>query len=364
MSFLILAPEDDNHTAPIKWAMEKAGYPVTCWAGLSWTEEGQSFLLADEDDTLFLGSHKIERGDVVWIRRPEAPVTNPKTDEADKKFATLEYEAFYRSIAYLLQTLPVWCINKYSAARMMQQKAVQLRLARQCGLNIPATLMSNNPASVKEFLELKNMRAICKGFTPHVWQKENVKTVAITETFELRRDELPADEVLTYAPAIYQAMVVKDLDVRTVLMGQHVYSYALSNSKKALDWRQDATLGCVGAGLIKTPPEVEKGILEFAKRSGLCFGSMDFCVDAQGKWWFLEINEQGQFLWLDQFNREIKLLEKFCAFVTAPEGSVAPLEERQDLFPSLKEYEDLLARGEVALATQTHPNDPCLSMEA
>jgi hypothetical protein len=300
----------------------------------------------------------------VWIRRPEPPVTNPKTSEPDKKFATLEYRAFYHCIAYFLETLPVWCINKYSAARVMIHKSVQLRLARQCGLKTPATLMSNVPASVKDFLERKNMRAICKGFTPHVWQKENVKTIAITETFELQRNQLPADEVLTYAPAIYQEMVVKDLDVRTVLMGKHVYSYALTNPKKALDWRQDASLGHVGAELIKTPPDVEKGILEFARRSGLCFGSMDFCVDANGKWWFLEINEQGQFLWLEQFNRDLKLLAKFCAFVTAPEGSTAPLEEREDLFPSLHEYEDLLARGEVPLTARAHPDDPFLSMEA
>ena len=147
-------------------------------------------------------------------------------------------------------------------------------------------------------------------------------------------------------------------------MGRHVYSYAISNSKKALDWRQDATLGYVGAEPIQTPPEVEQGILEFARRSGLCFGSMDFCVDAQGKWWFLEINEQGQFLWLDHFNRDIRLLEKFCSFVTAPEDSTAPLETRQDLFPCLKEYGDLLARDEITLNLQKHPVDPCLSVEA
>ncbi|HZU33901.1 MAG TPA: hypothetical protein VFB79_22500, partial [Candidatus Angelobacter sp.] len=219
MKLVVLAPEDDNHTAPVKWALEKAGYQVACWAGLGWNEETQSSLLMTDDDTLTIGRHRVDPGDVVWIRRPEPPVTNPNTAEPDKKFATFEYRAFYHCIAYFLETLPVWCINKYSAARVMIHKSVQLRLARQCGLKTPATLMSNEPESVKKFLERKDMRTICKGFTPHVWQKENVKTIAITETFELHRDQLPPDEVLTYAPAIYQEMVVKDLDVRTVLMG-------------------------------------------------------------------------------------------------------------------------------------------------
>ena len=72
MKLIVLAPEDDNHTAPIKWALEKAGQKVVCWAGLSWTDEGQSSLLMNGDDTLILGGHSVDPGDVIWIRRPEA----------------------------------------------------------------------------------------------------------------------------------------------------------------------------------------------------------------------------------------------------------------------------------------------------
>jgi glutathione synthase/RimK-type ligase-like ATP-grasp enzyme len=363
MKIIILAPEDDNHTAPIKWALEKAGYNVVCWAGLGWTEQCQASVLLNGHDSVTLGGHSLDPGDAVWIRRPEPPAPNPKTSEPDKKFASLEYRAFYHSIAYLLEHLPVWCINKYSAGRTMIQKSVELQLARRCGLKIPETLMSNTPQAVRDFLS-RGGRSICKGFTPHIWQKDGHRSIAITETFELASEQLPADEVLTYAPAIYQERVPKNFDVRMVLMGNHIYSFALSNAKEALDWRQDASLGHVSAEPISTPPEVEKGVLEFARQSGLCFGSLDFGVDAQGQWWFLEINEQGQFLWIDQFNRSARLMEKFCAFITAPEASTAPLEEREHLFPSLEEYEDLLKRQEVAPVARARQEDPFLSIEA
>src|ERR1043166_3844013 len=68
MKLIVLAPEDDNHTAPIKWAMEKAGQKVVCWAGLSWTDEGQSSLLIKNDDTMILGGHSVDPGDVIWVR--------------------------------------------------------------------------------------------------------------------------------------------------------------------------------------------------------------------------------------------------------------------------------------------------------
>ncbi|MGC2636499.1 MAG: hypothetical protein WA294_04930 [Acidobacteriaceae bacterium] len=338
MKVIILAHETDYHTAPIQWALEREGYQVVCWPGVSWTEEQQVSLLLDAEPRVALGPDVVEPGDVIWIRRLEQPVSNPKVAEADKKFAEVEYRSFHHAVAYVLETLPVWVINKFSASRFINNKSVQLQFARNCGLRVPRALMSNSPKGVKDFVEHNQNRTICKSFTPHLWQPQSMGGVAVTETFELTRDQLPADEVLTYAPGIYQDMVVKQFDIRAVLMGDTVYSYALHSPLHALDWRSDAGMGNIEVEIVPTPPEVERGIVAFAKKSGLCFGSFDFAVDMHGDWWFLEINERGQFLWLDQFNPKIKMLEKFCAFITAPEGSTQPLEEREGLFPSFGEY--------------------------
>jgi glutathione synthase/RimK-type ligase-like ATP-grasp enzyme len=367
MKIIVVAQETDNHTAPVKWALEKAGYRVACWGGLSWTEQQQVSLLVDDETKLVLGPHLVEPGDVVWIRRPDPPTHNPNVSPSDKKFAELEYRTFYHCIAYMLEMLPVWVINKYSASRFINNKSIQLHLARECGLKVPKALMSNSPTGVRDFFDHNRNRIICKAFTPHVWQKQDDGGVAVTETFELKREDLPADEILTYAPGIYQDMVVKQYDIRMVLMGHRIYSYALHNPQKALDWRQDAGMGKIQVEIVATPPEIERGVLAFAKRAGICFGSIDFAVDMDGQWWFLEINEQGQFLWLDQFNRDVKIQEKFCAFITAPEGSTEPLEARQGEFPSFAEYEKMYEKQmenqpppDIAAAV---PNSPYMSKE-
>lgn len=367
MKVIIFAQDNENHTAPVKWALEKGGYQVACWGGLSWTEQQQASLLLGEETKMALGPYSVEPGDAVWIRRPDQPVQNPKVAEADRKFAELEYRSFYHCLAYTLETLPIWCVNKFSASRFINNKSVQLRLARSCGLLVPKALLSNSPTGVRDFFDHNTNRMICKGFTPHVWQRPNQGGVAVTETFELTREQLPADEVFTFAPGIYQDMVVKDLDIRTVLMGNRIYSFALHNPQKALDWRQDAGQGKIEVEIVPTPPDVEKGILAFAQKAGICFGSIDFAVDQQGKWWFLEINEQGQFLWLDQFNKQAKTLEKFCAFITAPEGSTEPLEAREGLFPSFVEYEkvyeQLLQQGQVPDLEAIAASSPYMSKE-
>src|SRR5579872_482762 len=363
MKVIVLAQPNDNHTAPVKWALEQGGYQVACWGGLSWIERQQASLLLDERPTVSLGPHAVEPGDAVWIRRPDPTVVNPNVSEADRKFAELEYLSFYRCIAYMLETLPVRCINKYSVARFIDNKSVQLHLARTCGLKVPNALMSNSPRMVLNRFEHNPARTICKGFNQHVWQRQSLGGVAITETFELTRDELPEDEILTYAPSIYQDMVVKQFDVRTVVMGRQVYSFALHTPAKALDWRGDASVGDVAVDIVATPPEVESGILAFAQKAGICFGSIDFAVDMNGQWWFLEINEQGQFLWLDQANRAAGTLERFCAFLTAPEASTQPLEERAGLFPSFTEYEKFVDKEPVEDIATAAVASPYFSQE-
>ena len=42
MKVIVFAYEKENHTAPVKWALEQAGYKVACWGGLSWTEQQQA----------------------------------------------------------------------------------------------------------------------------------------------------------------------------------------------------------------------------------------------------------------------------------------------------------------------------------
>ena len=215
------------------------------------------------------------------------PRTDPNVSEADRKFAEQEYRAFYHCLAYTLETMPVFCINKFSAARFLHNKAVQLQLAQACGLRIPATLLSNSPGRIREFVVQNPHRTIGKGFSPHVWQRSDEDGVSVTETFKLTPELLPSDEVLTYAPGIYQERVDKQFDIRMVIMGRRVYSFALRNPKKALDWRQDAGYRHVTVETISTPPEVGKGILEFAQKANICFGSVDFAVDNEdiGGFW-------------------------------------------------------------------------------
>lgn len=339
MQIIILSHEQDDHAAPIRWALEQAGYRAACWDGLSFTPEQQASLFFEDQPNVILGSMSPGPGDVIWMRQYNPPTPDPAFAERDAAAASLEYDAFFDSILSLLDLLPVRCVNSFSSARRIGNKALQLFLAKQSGLKIPRTLMANCPAAVRKFFGGNDCRIICKPYTPHLWQTQDQHGMAVAGTFELDVDQLPRDEVLTFSPGIYQEMVNKQFDVRTVLMGRRIYSYALHTPHNALDWRHDGALGNIEVERITTPHEVEQAILAFAELSGICFGSLDFAIDATGVWWFLEINEQGQFLWLDHFCPGARMQEKFCAFLTAPEEFTGTIEERAGLFPSFSDYQ-------------------------
>ncbi|HEY6249303.1 MAG TPA: hypothetical protein VI685_05050, partial [Candidatus Angelobacter sp.] len=73
------------------------------------------------------------------------------------------------------------------------------------------------------------------------------------------------------------------------------------------------------------------------------------------------------FLWLDQFNKQARTQEKFCAFITAPEGSTESLEEREKLFPPFSEYEkiyeQLQKKGEIPDLAAIAATSPYMSRE-
>jgi glutathione synthase/RimK-type ligase-like ATP-grasp enzyme len=361
MKIVVLAHPKDDHAAPVQWALQQAGYQTFCWSGVSWTEAEQASMLVDESLSISLGAHRLEQGDVLWLRQSDHQASDHQAEPEEDGPPS---PSFFDELGHMFEKLPVRCVNPYSALRLVRNKAVQLLLARKSGLKVPETVISNSPTAVREFFDRHPSDAICKAFATHVWQQQGSTDISVTETFCLNREELPADdEIFTYAPAIYQEKVRKQFDVRAVLMGDRVYSFALRTPANSLDWRHDAALRKVTVEEVATPPAVERGILSFARQTGVCFGSLDLAVDQNGEWWFLEINEQGQFLWLDDLCPEARLLEKFCAFLTARQGATHRLEDRQGLFPSTAEYERLHPARETPTIAEVSADAAFKSME-
>lgn len=57
---------------------------------------------------------------------------------------------------------------------------------------------------------------------------------------------------------------------------------------------------------------------------GIRFGCLDFTVDANGDYHFLEVNPSGQFLWAEYALPGTPMLDRFCDFLITEAGGTPP----------------------------------------
>ena len=118
---------------------------------------------------------------------------------------------------------------------------------------------------------------------------------------------------MALTPGIYQKIMKKNFELRVVFFNDEYIAIKIENNK-ALDWR---TLNLQKQALhpTKIPHEIEKKCIELMKRLNIIFGCFDFIVTPQNEYIFLEVNEMGQFLWIEEIRPEVKILDKFCEFL-------------------------------------------------
>jgi hypothetical protein len=316
MRVLVPTYPQDIHARTVALALESRGHEVCLWYGadyptsqsasigiehglLSWQVEGNGISL---DSDLF---------DVVWYRRPVGPVL-PKAamHPGDYVIAQRECSLFHRSFWHLLAPGAFW-VNPLQSQERARAKPVQLVEAVRAGLSVPPTLCSNDPGQIRAFLRKYLGETVFKGFAPAQWTRED--GISFLYTTAVEEGDLPDDDILRLSPGIFQRKIEKDHELRVTFIGRHaVTAKLLSQDADAsrLDWR--AALGGVPVVPAELPDAVYRACLKVMDRLDIVFACFDFIVTPEGEHVFLELNEMGQFLWVELENPEIKVLDPFC----------------------------------------------------
>ena len=210
----------------------------------------------------------------------------------------------------------IW-VNPRVNQRKIDNKIIQLRVAADLGLRTPRTLISNDPGEVRPFVE-ECTAAIVKPITPMFWNTDG-RTRAMA-TRDVTVADLQTDASLVGCPMIYQEKVEKLFELRVTFFGEE-FVCARLDSQGHQDSRTDfRTTDPANLSLEEIPlkPDILARLNAFRKHTGLLHGSFDLAVDTQGNHIFFEINEQGQFLWLEEVNPEIRMLDRLVSFMEGP----------------------------------------------
>ncbi len=341
MTIVIISALADYHAAAVRWALETVGFVVNQWEGLGYEGQRQASVEFAPNLRVCLQGRIVEPGDIVWYRRPRSFSFHPLMAECDRRFVRAEARRFSDCLDLGIEASGCRCINPPSAASAINRKAAQILVARRAGLLVPATMMGNEPQQVVARLSERGTRLVYKGFLPHVWENSRTGLKAFTVTSEMTFPADGTDDLLTYAPGIYQQLIAKHHDARVMVLGELVRAFLVRSD--SLDWRLEAVLGRAHVEEVPVPEAVLLGLREFMVNSGIVFGCFDFAVDEHGCWWFLEVNEAGQFLWIDQMLPEARIFEDFLVFLTGTEKKPFPplgdFTFDPTAFPSLPEEE-------------------------
>ena len=210
-------------------------------------------------------THSREIRAVYW-RKPKAP-------------ERAEHVAALFGLLFTLDT-PLWVNHPWRNERA-SHKPHQLMRASRCGFNVPATLMTSEKETAREFIEGAAFRTITKTLR----QQEGAFLPA----------RFVAPEGLGSGLLLLQQYIEKDFDVRLTAVGEQLFAAKIVAPPGIPDWRQPPPRELAFEELRRIPAEIEVGVLSYMKLYGLEYGAFDFAVDHQGDWWFLECNPNGQY---------------------------------------------------------------------
>lgn len=229
----------------------------------------------------------------VWWRRPEVPV--PATGDSSDALAD-QWRVFLRALA--TTPGPIW-VSDPALIRVAENKALQLRSARVAGLNVPRTIWTTDVNAARRFIESCGGEAAVKSVTTAWWEEPEGASFVYASLLSSR--DLPQAAALALAPVVFQQPITPKRDVRVTVVDDTVMAAMQVPSDddvdRPIDWRLAEQHPWAGYEL---PDHVSRACRELVCSLGLRFGAIDFALDTDERLWFLELNPNGEWGWLQR----------------------------------------------------------------
>lgn len=242
---------------------------------------------------LHLPDRSISMKDVncVYYRRPTGFELPANMSEQVRRWSATEARL---GLGGVLSALPRW-LNHPADISRAEYKPVQLAQARACGLNVPATLVTNDPTAAAAFVSQVG-RAVYKPFHPAGITEHDTHRVVYTTPVTV----VDIDESVRFTAHLFQAWVEKQYEVRLTVVDDALLAVRIDTEGEAVsvDWRTDYD-ALTYTPLAGVPATVREGVYALMARLRLRFGALDFIVSPDGRWWFLEVNPNGQWAWIE-----------------------------------------------------------------
>jgi glutathione synthase/RimK-type ligase-like ATP-grasp enzyme len=233
----------------------------------------------------------------VWYRRPKGIRFPGRAPAGEKQHAAEEYTAVLE--AFLVMIPESRWINAPARNALAGHKLEQLKRAAALGFQVPKTLVTQDPAEVRRFWRSCGGDMILKPLSHG--QVEHSRRHELIYTSAFRKDDLKRAILIRRCPTLFQERIAKSTDIRVTVVDDDIQAaelLAADAGSQRLDIRRN-NMTDVKHKPFTLPPALSRRLRRLLTSYGLRFGAVDFVCDSTGRWFFLEINPNGQWAWLD-----------------------------------------------------------------
>lgn len=301
---LLLSNTTDAHVDPVAESLARAG--------VDYARIDTDRLLVDCDleftvndstvaATIRLGDLVIPGDQVaaIWNRRPDRPIVSAALAGDARAFAEEETAVALHGV---MRALPFarW-MSHPDSVRAASFKPVQLMKARQLGFRVPLTYIGRSPSAVRKFVSGLGGTAIAKLVSPGPPQVPSADPYNVFANV-VTPEDLQSDDQVAASPAIYQECLRKAYEIRVTVIGTDVLACRIdsqSSGRASTDWRRANPLDIDHTPLVLGEALASRCVC-LTRHFGLTFAAIDLVVTTDDQIVFLEINPNGQWLWVEE----------------------------------------------------------------
>jgi glutathione synthase/RimK-type ligase-like ATP-grasp enzyme len=234
----------------------------------------------------------------IWYRRPGVPSFNQAVlDPGLKEYCVKES---YYALDGVLATINCFWISDPFMIRKAENKPLQLAVSSKIGFQIPQTLISSSPADIKVFYEECDKSIVIKPIRSGGFRNNGEDKIIFTHS--VTAQDLDGLDSTVSLPSIYQAKVHKRYDIRVTVIGNDTFATEIHSqgySDSVVDWRRGENPK-LPHKKHKLPTDIEAMCVALTKKLGLQFSAIDLVLSQDGAYYFLEINPNGQWAWIEE----------------------------------------------------------------
>jgi hypothetical protein len=253
--------------------------------------------------------------DALWHRRPQCPVPSEQiTDTSMRDYVQAECTNYLNDVWNSLD-----CLRVPASPAVIQRaalKASQLKAAGALGFELPDTVFTNSPDRFLELYRRHNGELVSK--LPGSALYAHFSTTVARYTRTVSKRDVGYAQAVQLCPMIFQAYVPKRVELRITVVGETVFAaeiHSQVSNHTRHDWRHYdfANTPHLPHNL---PRNIEERCVQLVKCLGLCYGAIDMVLTPDGRYVFLEINPNGQYLWIENLTG-LPISGAICALLTS-----------------------------------------------